>query len=94
MKCLETRQRHGAKWRRYRKEDGYSTATLEVPISADGLKLLTAAIKHNEHIADLKRRLDLADSLTQQGWKPEAIAHELSLGASNIRRRRAAKKET
>ena len=88
MKCLETRDRRGMRWRRYKTDDGSIEQTFEVPASVMGYISK----------ATLERALDLAAKsaarralhakarhLLSQGWKPVAVAHTLGMPDSTVR---------
>ena len=89
MKCLETRRRDGMKWRRYRDASGLEMTTFEVPceVLADmGKARLQEGL--DRHAREWARRLrnQQALQLLESGWKPDAVAHELGMSASMVRR--------
>jgi len=88
MKCLETRQRNGMKWRRYRTDDGRTVTTFELPeavlsaFSRKRLELQLAAWRRGE--AQRERRQKML-ALIRAGVKPTAIASELGMTEQNVR---------
>lgn len=90
MKCLETRQRNGLKWRRYRTEDGRTVTTFELPTSV--LRGITTAARLNARLetwrrgeAQRTRRAAVLKRLAQ-GVKPAAVAHEFGLSDREVQR--------
>lgn len=97
MRCLETRTLpNGLRWRRYRRDDGTTFRTYEVPAEVWG------SIARNTPYSgrvrdrmtewtreqDRKKRKARALELIQQGWKPLAVAAELGLTERSIHRYR------
>lgn len=87
MKCLETRRKGVARWRRYLKPDGTTTLTYEVP-----LELWNEIVKlagkpelgyHSKDPAPAYDKTKLQELLTL-GWKPDAIAHELGIHVNTV----------
>lgn len=89
MKCLDTRRRPEClKARRYRAEHGGIVQTVEIPlvvlrgvVPLHRLQPRMDAWRRNQE--RLKRRSAALD-LIRQGWKPEAVAHELSLNVRTV----------
>lgn len=76
-RCLETRRTpEGFRRRRY-EQDGVRFTTIEVPIE------VWEKATGRSRPAPLK---DQALALLAAGWKPEAVAHELSLESRTVRR--------
>lgn len=93
MKCLETRQRNGLKYRRYELDDGRRFTTVELPVSvlrgaapAPKLKARLDAWQRGE--AQRARRKVVLERLAE-GVKPAAIAHEVGLSDREVQRIRA-----
>lgn len=89
MKCLETRRRHGMKWRRYRTEDDVIVTTYEVPtavLGELGWQRLRGALERAERQLARARRTAHAQALLREGWKTVAVAHEVGLCDSQVRR--------
>lgn len=96
MKCLETRRRGGIKWRRYRTEEGAVIRTGEVPmevLAELGAAKLKEALARAARREQRLRRQARAENLLRQGWKPEAVAAELELSVSMVRRYRQRMKD-
>lgn len=92
MKCLETRQRGGMRWRRYRDEHGAIHTTLEAPeevVRTLGAKRLAEELARAKRNSERKVLNARATKLVAEGWKPEAVAHELSLSAPQVRKLRS-----
>ena len=93
---METRLRDGAKWRRYRTNDGLRVTTLEVPesvVGEIGAQALKTALERAERKFARRQRNQRALTLLQQGWKPAAVALELGLSESQVRKIRQKGKE-
>lgn len=89
MRCLETRRRDGMRWRRYRTADGVTLATYEVPVEV--LRVLGEARLRKEleraaRTLERKTRNARALKLLQAGWKVEAVANDVGLCDSQVRR--------
>jgi len=88
MKCLETRQRNGMKWRRYRTADGRTITTYELPEAV--LKGAAPAAKLKERLEmwqngeRLRARRHAVLARIEQGLKPLAIADELGLSTRQV----------
>lgn len=77
MKCLETRQRHGMKWRRYRTDDGRTITTFEVPtavLSKFSRKQLDAQLQAWTRGEASRARKARVIAQLQAGVKPLAVA--------------------
>lgn len=89
MKCLETRQRNGMRWRRYLIADGVIRKTYEVPetvIRYLGPKKLQEALERAKRDEERRLRDARIKKLLQAGWKTTALAHEFGLSDSMVRR--------
>lgn len=81
------------RWRRYRDEHGAIHTTLEVPeevVRVLGAKRLAEELARAKRNAQRKVLNARARALLAEKWKPDAIAHELGLCASQVRKLRAA----
>jgi hypothetical protein len=97
MKCLETRQRNGMKWRRYRTEDGRTITTFEVPtavLSRFSRKQLAEQLAAWRRGEQTRQRQSLVRARLTAGIKPTAIAHELGLTEQRVRQVRKEMKGT
>lgn len=90
MKCLETRDRKGLRWRRYRTEDGRIVTTLEIPeqvfratVRKDRLQERLDAWRRAQEREALQAR---GTVLLAEGWKPLAVAHELKVDVRTAQR--------
>lgn len=96
MKCLETRRRHGMRWRRYRTPEGATRTTYEVPEAAlRGLGMskviaAVAAANRGEALREQAARLRAA-VLARAGVKATAVAHELDCTEARVRQIRASR---
>ena len=97
IKCLETRQREGVRYRRYRAEDGSTYATYEVPISvlrAIGMKRVRERIeifnRGQRQRAQQRGRKVMIEHYLLDGWKPTAIANEVGVSEAYVRKVRQA----
>ena len=91
MKCLETRQRNGMKWRRYRAPDGSTHQTYEVPVAVVGVlgvKRLREELQRAARRQAIRQRNARIRRLLAEGWKPLAIAAEVGLSEAMVRRLR------
>lgn len=91
-RCLETRERDGMRWRRYRTEDGRIITTYELPTSVlHGVAPLDRV--HARIVCWMRgqaraaRRARIADLLAN-GWKPEAVANEVGVTARTVQKLR------
>lgn len=94
MKCLETRQRNGMKWRRYRTAEGVIVTTYEVPctvVNGLGISRLKAELQRARRQFDRETRNARARTLLAAGWKPAAVGVEVGLCESQVRRLRTHK---
>lgn len=87
MKCLETRQRNGMKWRRYVTEGGARVTTYEVPESVLSYlnkdRLETMLRGQQKDIARQETELKVR-KLLEQGWKQVAIAAECGVSEKTV----------
>lgn len=93
MKCLETRNRGGIKYRRYLAEDGRVVRTYEVPatvLKAIGMKRVRDALETWQRGEDRRARQIRMRELLAQGVKPLAIADELGVTEQRVRQIRKA----
>lgn len=91
MRVLETRDRDGMRWRRYRDEHGVTHTTLEAPeavVRLLGPTKLRLALERAERTAARRRRNAAAIALLESGWKPIAVAAKVGLCESQVRRLR------
>lgn len=88
-RCLETRRRQGMKWRRYKTPEGVTFTTFEVPAQVVGLlgvARLKEELERAERTLERKTRNHRALALLARGWKTTAVAHEVGLCDSQVRR--------
>jgi FixJ family two-component response regulator len=93
MKCLETRQKNGMRWRRYRTDDGRIVTTYELPaavLSAFSKKRLTEQLAGWQRGESLRARRVVMLARIAEGVKPTAIAHELGISDAAVRLARKA----
>lgn len=93
MKCLETRNRGGIKYRRYLAEDGRVVRTYEVPatvLKVIGMKRVRDALETWQRGEDRRARQIRMRELLSQGVKPLAIADELGVTEQRVRQMRKA----
>ena len=91
MKCLETRQRNGMKWRRYRTAEGVIVTTYEVPcevVRCLGQARVQAELERAARQRERASRNARALALLADGWKPLAVGDEVGLCESQVRRLR------
>lgn len=92
MKCLETRRRGpGLKWRRYRTESGATWCTYEVPVAVLrtlGDARLREELQRSQRTLERLERNALAARMLAAGDKPAAVAHEVGMSESMVRRLR------
>ena len=97
MKLLETRKRaSGATYRLYRRDDGSTLATYEVPATV--LKSVgTGKVMHFLEVyrrgeAARERAAKLRAAVAERnGWKATAVAHDLGITEARVRQIRAGK---
>lgn len=88
IKCLDSRIKRGLRQRRYLTEIGDEVVTVEIPIQVyrtmqARLSQRLEAYERNRDRLRLRHRIQ---SLLAQQWKPLAIAHELGISVSTVRR--------
>ena len=90
MKCLETRQRNGMKWRRYRTPDGRTLTTYELPATVlsgvTTMARLRARLEMFEKGEAMRARRQLVLQRIGEGVKPLAIADELGMSTREVQR--------
>lgn len=88
-KCLETRQRNGMTWRRYRAPEGYFYTTYEVPshiVKRFGIDRLGEDLQRAERKHKMLARQARVLDLHAAGTKVAAIADEVGLSESQVYR--------
>lgn len=90
MKCLETRRKQGLKWRRYRDDDGLTHTTYEIPTQVWNAMAKRARARLEAYERGVAQRRVQAKALVllQDGWKPEAVAHELKISVRVVQKLR------
>lgn len=93
MKCLETRDRNGIRYRRYLADDGRVIRTYEVPatvLKGIGMKRVRAELEVWRRGEAMRARQIRMRELIAQGIKPTAIADELGVTEQRVRQMRKA----
>ena len=97
MKILETRKRaSGATYRLYRRDDGSTLATYELPatvlksIGMGKVMLFLQVYQRGEKVRERAAKLRAAVA-ERKGWKATAVAHELEITEARVRQIRAGK---
>lgn len=95
-RCLETRTKAGARWRRYRFPDGHIETTFELPSSvvsqigrAKVLELCAAYAAQRPMRERAWARRQKIERLLLAGTKPTAIAHETGVTETRVKQIRA-----
>lgn len=81
-RCLETRSRHGMRFRRYRRDDDSEFTTYELPIK-EFEKLILAGNEdtHRQWFNAMNQKVQhqIVESYVRGGWKLDAIALRLQI---------------
>lgn len=87
MKCLETRKIYGLKWRRYRKPNGRTVKTIELPwtLWVHVRSTVLKALPGYEKAEAARDRIAVVEALLREGNKSEWIADTVGLTGSRVR---------
>ncbi len=90
MKCIVSRPSAEGRRRRYRRDDGTTLDTIEVPLSV--WRAINRQGRGNDRAAAYAREIErrrvrhCAVALVDAGWKIIAVAHELKIPVRTIQR--------